>query len=109
MNWNEQFLQYICHENQFCGGEIKCITIEDKDFLVMYRVENEVMKVLELLPGINGDECISGLITAVNDSLLSERCNQKCNAAEVMLQPNVMATAKLEAASNRGYFNLIMA
>ena len=103
LNWSSQFLEYICHENQFCGGEIKRITIGNKQFLSMYRVEEDVVKVLELLPQTHVNECLSGLVNFVNET------KQGCKAAEVMLQPTVLATSKLKESSGDGYFNLIMA
>ena len=75
----------------------------------MYRVENSVLKVLEMIPQTQIWNCINELIAAVNDNLPSEGCERMCKTAEVLLQPTVMANAKFKTASNRGYFNLIMA
>lgn len=109
MAWNEQFLKYICHENQYCGGEIKRITIAEEQFLTMYRVENEVVKVLELIPQTQVDACIHGLLDFINEKNLPDSKNTRSKAAEVILQPTVMANSKLKATQGEGYFNLIMA
>ena len=108
MTWDEQFMKYICHENQYCGGAIKQITIADKQFLVMYRTEKQVLKVLELVPYTHVDECIKSLQSYLN---AREPHGQDAiyQTAEVMLQPTVMASSRFKADRNAGYFNLIMA
>lgn len=95
--WNELFMEYICHENQFCGGKIKQIRIEDMQYITMYRVENKQLKLLELLPQTN--------VQQVTEALLE--C-EKCDRADVVLQPPVMATKKFKPEKENGYFNLIM-
>lgn len=108
VTWDEQFMKYICHENQYCGGAIKQITIADKQFLVMYRTEKQVLKVLELVPHTHVDECIKSLQSYLN---AREPHGQDAiyQTAEVMLQPTVMASSRFKADRNAGYFNLIMA
>lgn len=108
LNWSPQFMQYICHENQFCGGEIKRITIDKEQFLAMYRVEEDAVKVLELLPQTKVEECVTGLVDFVNESLLTNGDAKKYKSAEVLLQPVVLATSKLKPLQEEGYFNLIM-
>lgn len=109
MAWNEQFLKYICHENQYCSGEIKRITIAEEQFLVMYRVEDEVVKVLELITQTQVDACIHGLLDFINEKRITAGENSACEVAEILLQPTVMANSKLKVAQGEGYFNLIMA
>lgn len=109
LNWSHSLMQYICHENQFCGGEIKQITIGKEHFLVMYRVDEDVVKVLELLPQTQVSECLTGLVDFVNESYKAYGNDQRCKTAEVILQPVVLATTKLEVPQEDGYFNLIMA
>ena len=109
LNWSPQFLKYICSENQFCGGEIKRITIGNKQFAAMYRIEDEVVKVLELLPQTHVKECLNGLVEFINEAKQVHVDESGYKIAEVMFQPNVLATSKLKVPAEEGYFNLIMA
>ncbi len=109
LNWSHSLMQYICHENYFCGGEIKQITIGKEQFLVMYRVDEDVVKVLELLPQTKVKECIAGLVDFLNEAYQVNGITRRCKNAEVTLQPVVLATSKLKALPEKGYFNLIMA
>lgn len=108
MAWDAEFLQYICHENHYCGGHIKQIYFGEKQFLVMYRMENEVLKVLEVLPQTDIDACSYNLLHYMSDKKSTDS-KTVCISAEVLLQPTVMATSKLKVEQEQGYFNLIMA
>ena len=109
IKWDEHFMNYICHENNVCGGAQKAVTVENIEFIVMYRIEGSILKVLEILPQ---DICLKQLnfldmkkLKACVQLLLRET---GCKKAYVCLNPTVMATDKLKLSVNQGYFNLTM-
>lgn len=93
--WDDHFMEYICHENKFCGGDQKEICVNGKEYIVMYRKEEDVLRILEVLP--QEDICVQ--------ALLKETGLKKAN---VCICPNVMTTDKDKLSQNQGYFNLTM-
>ena len=75
----------------------------------MYRVEGDMLKVLEILPQ---DTC--SMQQSHLDKTEPEACVQVllketgCKKARVCLNPTVMFTDKLDICENQGYFNLTM-
>ena len=109
IKWDEHFMNYICHENKVCGGAQKAVSLGGREYIVMYRVEGDMLKVLEILPQ---DTC--SLQQSHLDKTKPESCVQillketGCKKARVCLNPTVMVTDKLEMCENQGYFNLTM-
>ena len=99
--WNDHFMRYICHENKFCGGFQKEICVNGQKHITTYRVEGDVLKVLEMLPCKENLEqthiCIQALMEENN-----------CKKAVVCLQPTVMIIDKWDLCKERGYFNLTL-
>ena len=109
IKWDEHFMNYICHENKVCGGAQKVVTFEDREYIVMYRIEGDMLKLLEILPQ---DICL--MQQSLLDKRKLEACVQLllrengCKKAGVCLNPTVMVTDKLDICENQGYFNLTM-
>ena len=97
MKWDEHFIRYIFHENMICGGKQKQIAVEGRKYIATYRIEDQNLKVLELLPQTCLEECVQLLFQETG-----------CKKAQVCLRPTVMATDKLKISANKGYFNLTM-
>lgn len=109
IKWDEHFMNYICHENKICGGTQKAVTVEGREYIVMCRIEGDILNFLEILPQ---DTCLEQ--QSPLDKAKLEACVQillretGCKKARVCLNPTVMFTDKLEICENQGYFNLTM-
>ncbi len=109
IKWDNHFINYICHENKVCGGTQNAVTVEDREYIVMYRVEGDVLKFLEI---ISQDNCLEQ--KSLLDKTKPEACVQLvlketgCKKAHVCLNPTVMVTDKSNICENQGYFNLTM-
>ena len=106
MKWDEHFMKFIFQENIICGGRQKSFEIEGRHYGVIYRIEEQCLKVLELLrkddayTRLQADEiisCASALIKVTG-----------ATSALVCIRPTVMAMGKLPLLPLEGYFNLTM-
>lgn len=96
MKWDIHFMEYICHENKVCGGTQKHIRVNGTDYVVLYRMEDRQLSILELLPHKEAENCVLALLKETG-----------CKSAAACLQPVVMTTQNISK-DNSGYFNLTM-
>ncbi len=90
IRWSKSFIEYICRENEFCGGGLAKIYWGEQCCVMMYRKEQGKLKLLELLPQNRAMDIAEAL------------------SAEICLQPTIMVSSKWKIAKEKGYFNLIM-
>ena len=102
IKWDKHFMEYICCENKMCGGFQKEVAVGNEKYIVLYRIEGDVLRVLEVLPQ---KEAERAAVETCIQVLLKET---GCLRAEVCLNPTVMATDRLKLSVNQGYFNLTM-
>ena len=106
MKWYTHFLKYIFQENIICGGRQKSFEIEGRHYAVIYRIEEQCLKVLELIR-------MDGAYTMVQADEISNCAAALmkmtgCTSAQVCIRPPVMALGKLPSQPGEGYFNLTM-
>lgn len=105
MKWDTHFLTYIFHENTLCGGMQKCMEVEGRKYAVIYRIEGQCLKVLELLRQdaaytmVQADELLScaAVLMKITGTV----------SAYICIKPAVMAIGHTSL-SKEGYFNLTM-
>ena len=105
MKWDEHFLKYIFQENTICGGRQKSFEIEGRHYAVIYRIEGQCLKVLELLRQdaaytmVQADELLScaAVLMKITGTV----------SAYICIKPAVMAIGHTSL-SKEGYFNLTM-
>ena len=105
MKWDEHFLKYIFQENIICGGRQKSFEIEGRHYAVIYRKEEQCLKVLELLRKdaaytmVQADELLScaAVLMKITGTV----------SAYICIKPAVMAIGHTSL-SKEGYFNLTM-
>lgn len=97
MQWDAHFMAYIGLENKSCGGSQCVVFTEGGEHIAMYCMDEDVLRIQELLPWSRYAEAA--------EALLREK-NAAC--AEIRVCPPVMATQALFEIAEEGYFNLVL-
>ena len=109
IRWSEHFIKYICEENQFLGGRQVCISWCGERCIVLYRIENERLTVLEILSikqkGIGKKTSERFVFEKVIQFLLQETGYKY---AKVCIKPRMMMYKNLAENEAKPYFNLTL-
>lgn len=97
IGWDLEMMQYIVHENEYCGGICKKICVNDREIPLILRENGEKLEILEIL----SEEEISQITAALCEK-------RKCSECIVHIQPDLMAYSKSFDFSKQLYFNLCM-
>lgn len=99
VKWNEHFMNYILHENEFCGGFCRKIVINCHEYAVLYRKNRDMLIISELLTN-------DGSIRECAECLMNET---GCKSVSVCMSPDVMVSPDFTFNMDKsGYFNLTM-
>ncbi len=103
IRWDKPLGQYICQENRFWGGRQVQISFDGISAIALFRTENEILYILEML--IVSEGACSDWQEQGTQILLQET---GCNVAKVCLQPPVMINKILDKDAQEIYFNLTL-
>ncbi len=101
IRWDRDFMQYICRENQVCGGNQVCMVIDGAAYIAIYRTDGEVLHIRELLP----QKCAEICVRTCAQLLLRKT---GCKIAQICVQPPVMINRRLIQQNRDVYFNLTL-
>lgn len=97
VRWNQEILQYILQENEYCGGICKKLCVNNDEIPVIMRKNGEMLEVLEIV----AQEDLAHIAMVLCDKM-------NCRECSVQIQPDVMAYSKDINFSEQIYFNLCM-
>lgn len=99
VEWSEQALQYAMDENAFCGGETLMLTYGERAELLMYRIEEGKLCIIETT---FEEEEIGDLLPEIMQMMGVKKAYAENDGGMILLPKNIIWNEK------KGYLNLTL-